>query len=145
VRMSETGTAAAPMIFALPGPSAVVLYAPMPAPCSVVPQSRQFTEGTCEPFKNLSEVCRHEPRFLRSHHGGSVGAAALSVTTNSRPVTSAIGVSSTNDSTSCSLPAFTLQANVLFMTPPSARQWSQRRFKPGVAAEAADEISRAAS
>src|SRR5262249_46581287 len=66
------------------------------------------------------------------------------VITNSRPETSAMGVSSTNDITTRSTPSFELQANALLMAPPSARQVSQRRLTPGGAAQAQVAISSAA-
>src|SRR5262245_57442193 len=90
---------------------------------------------------------RQVPRFLKLHHSGSAGAAALIPMLNASPETSGIGASSTNDRMARSAPTFVLQANVLFMTPPSAKQLSQRMLTPGgvEAAEAAVLISETAS
>jgi hypothetical protein len=59
------------------------------------------------------------------------------------PVTFVSGLASSNDPTSTSDPEFVMQAKFLLITPPSRRQWFQRRFTP--AACAAEESVRTSS
>src|ERR1043166_749701 len=65
------------------------------------------------------------------HHGGSAGDAEDRSNTRSRAVTFVSGCTSSNEQNRRSTASFSSHANVLFPTPPSPKQWSQRRFTPG--------------
>src|SRR5262245_55993187 len=84
---------------------------------------------------NASDVGRQPLPEIGSdrnaHHAGSTGELDLSETRISIPLTTGMPASSCNESTARSEPVFVLHANALFMTPPSAKQLSQRMLMPG--------------
>src|SRR5262249_25955954 len=119
-------TAAAIRPTALPVPISLTRQAPIPPTSNPEPQSTHAPGVTIGDPMNTNELCRHEPALWNSHHAGSVGDVVLSENRISIPLTCSMPVSSWSERIARSNPEFVLQANVLFMTPPSEKQLSQR-------------------
>src|SRR5262245_13484069 len=119
--MPEIGTAVAASSSTQFGPSRKngATYAPMPPSEPPDAQSTQFTLPGASTGLISSDFGRQVPVILMNHQAGSVGLAEANSNLRSSPLTSAMGVSSTNDSPIRSLPVFESHANDLLMTPPS--------------------------
>src|SRR5215831_1739003 len=85
-------------------------------------QSTQTESSGFAAVVKLSDVCRHAPTFLRSHHAGRAGAAVVTSTMMFDPV-------------------FAVQANARLDVPPSPSQRDQRRLTPPPSAEVASRAS----